>query len=230
LIRGVFVTGTDTGVGKTWVAAGLLAALRARGMRACGMKPVASGCLETPHGSRNDDAVRLLAESADRALPYERINPYAFAPAASPHLAAQGAGQQIDIARLRADLLWLADRCEYVVVEGAGGWHTPLSEEETIAELARALGLPVVLVVGMRLGCLNHALLSSRAIEGSGLPFAGWVASLIDPDMELIEQNIDTLRRRITAPLLGIIPGLPACDAGTIGRCLDTGPLTAGCR
>lgn len=223
-MRGVFVTGTDTGVGKTWIAAGLLAALRARRLRACGMKPVASGCVDTPQGLRNEDALRLLAESAG-APPYERINRYAFALAVSPHLAAAQAGQYIDTACIHADLQWLAERWDFVLVEGAGGWHAPLNEQETMADLARVLDLPVVLVVGMRLGCLNHALLSSHAIEGSGLPFAGWIANLVSPDMELIEQNIDTLRRRIEAPLLGIVPSLPAFDAKAIGSFLATDRL-----
>lgn len=219
-MRGVFVTGTDTGVGKTWISAGLLAALRSRGVRACGMKPVASGCVMTPQGLRNEDALQLQAECNDLALPYDRINRYAFAPAVSPHLAAAQVGQRIDTTRIREDFLWLAERWDFVLVEGAGGWLAPIGDHETMADLARALALPVVLVVGMRLGCLSHALLSSHAIVSSGLPLAGWIANTVDPRMELIEENIETLRRRIAAPLLGIVPSLPTFGAGAIGSFL----------
>lgn len=223
--RGAFVTGTDTGIGKTWIAAGLLAALRARGVRACGMKPVASGCEASPEGLRNADALLLRAGSADPAPPYELVNRYAFAPPVSPHLAAQASGRRIDIAPVRDDLLQLAARADYVVVEGAGGWLAPLNDSETMAELARTLALPVVLVVGLRLGCLNHALLSSDAIMRSGLPFAGWIANRVDPDMLSIDANIDTLRQRIAAPLLGVVPYLTTFDGEKIGSCLETRSL-----
>lgn len=226
--RGLFITGTDTGVGKTWITAGLLAALRAQGLRACGMKPIATGCMATPHGLRNEDALRLQGESASPASPYELINRYAFAPAASPHLAAQMTGEHIDTALIRADLRQLAGQSDYVLVEGVGGWHTPINEDETIADLARVLDLPVVLVVGIRLGCINHALLSSDAIEESGIALAGWIANVVSPDMALIEGNIDTLRGHIAAPLLGTVPSLPAFDAERIGGFLETRPLCAG--
>jgi dethiobiotin synthetase len=219
--RGVFVTGTDTGAGKTWVAAGLLAALNARGIRATGMKPVSCGCEIRPGGLRNEDALLLQSCSADPAPAYETINRYAFAPPVAPHLAARMAGQRIDVGLVRDDLRRLAAQTDYVVVEGAGGWLVPLNEEETIADLARALGLPVVLVVGMRLGCLNHALLGSAAIIAAGLPLVGWVAAPIDPAMALAEENIAALQARIPAPLLGRIPQLPAWDAGRIGESLD---------
>ncbi len=222
---GVFVTGTDTGVGKTWVAAGLLAALRARGMRAVGMKPVSCGCETTAQGLRNEDALLLQSCGMEPAPPYETINRYAFAPPVAPHLAARAAGRRIDITRIHADLRELSTQADYVVVEGAGGWQVPLNEEETIADLALALGLPVVLVVGMRLGCLNHALLSSAAILDAGLPLAGWVATPIDAAMALAEDNITALQERIDAPLLGRIPHLPACDAGRIGENLDIDAL-----
>jgi dethiobiotin synthetase len=226
--RGVFVTGTDTDIGKTWIAAGLLAALRARGLRACGMKPVASGCVAGSEGWRNADALLLQAGSAEPMPPYELVNRYAFAPAISPHLAAQADGLRIATGLIRDDLLRLAAQTGHVVVEGAGGWLAPLNESETMADLARTLALPVVLIVGMRLGCLNHALLSSEAITRSGLPFAGWIANQIDPDMLCLAENIDTLRQRIAAPLLGVVPHLTAFDAEKIGNCLETRSLWPG--
>lgn len=223
--RGVFVTGTDTGIGKTWIAAGLLAALRARGLRACGMKPVASGCEAGSEGWRNADALLLQAGSAEPTPPYALVNRYAFAPPVSPHLAAQACGLHIETAAIRDDLRRLAAQAESVVVEGAGGWLAPLNESETMADLARTLALPVVLVVGVRLGCLNHALLSSEAIARSGVPFAGWIANRVDPDMLCLAENIDTLRRRIAAPLLGVVPYLTTFDAGNIGSHLETRSL-----
>lgn len=223
--NGVFVTGTDTGVGKTWVAAGLLAALNARGIRAAGMKPVSCGCETTPEGPRNEDALLLRSCSADPAPPYEVINRYAFDPPVAPHLAARMAGEHIVIDRIRTDLLRIAAQSDYVVVEGAGGWQVPLNETETIADLARALALPIVLVVGMRLGCLSHALLSSEAIRTAGVKLAGWVATPIDPAMALAEENIAALQERIAAPLLGRMPHLPAWDAGRIGKNLDIDAL-----
>ena len=223
--RGVFVTGTDTGVGKTWIAAGLLLALRARGLRVAGMKPVSCGCETGADGARHADALLLRSCSSDPALAYEAVNPYAFSSPVAPHLAAAATGVKIDTARIRDAFARLTRQADCVVVEGAGGWLVPLDGERTMADLARTLELPVVLVVGMRLGCLNHALLSAAAIRGAGLTLAGWVANTIDPDMLLIEENIAALHSRIPAPLLGTVPALPAFDGERIGKCLDTGAL-----
>lgn len=200
--HGYFITGTDTGVGKTRIASALLAAFNSRGYSTAAMKPVATGCVNTAQGLRNDDAL-ALQRHASLPLTYEQVNPYAFEPAIAPHLAAAQAGQTIDLMRIKHGLDNLAVRSDAVIVEGAGGWQVPLNRDTTIADLAHTLGLPVILVVGMRLGCLNHALLSVESIEQSGLPLAGWVANVIDPAMQCIEENIATLRERIAAPWLG---------------------------
>ena len=205
--RGVFVTGTDTGAGKTLVAAALLRGLASRGLRAAGMKPVATGCERTPAGLRNDDA-RSLGRHASVDAGYEEINPFAFEPAIAPHLAAAEAGIRIDLARIATCCAQLARRADRVVVEGVGGWRVPLNEREDVADLARMLGLPVLLVVGVRLGCLNHARLSADAIAAAGVPWAGWVASCIDPQMSRMRENLAALEALLPAPCLGTIPFL----------------------
>jgi dethiobiotin synthetase len=205
--RGVFVTGTDTGAGKTLVSAALLHGLTARALRAAGMKPVATGCERTPAGLRNADAL-CLARHAGVAAGYEEMNPYAFEPAIAPHLAASEAGVRIDLARIAAASTQLARRADRIVVEGIGGWRVPLNEREDVADLARAIALPVLLVVGVRLGCLNHARLSADSIAASGVHWAGWVASCIDSQMSRIDENLAALERLLPAPHLGTIPFL----------------------
>ncbi len=218
--RGFFITGTDTDVGKTWVAAGLLAALSAQGHVTAAMKPIACGCWDTPDGLRNDDAV-LLMRHASLALPYAQVNPYAFAEPLAPHIAAARAGREIEIAPLKTIFDAIHSRADYVIVEGVGGWQVPLNKRETTVDLALALDLPVILVVGMRLGCLNHALLSYDSIMGHGLTLAGWVANAIDPEFSELDENIQALCDRIMAPLLGIVPNLSDFDADRIARLLD---------
>jgi dethiobiotin synthetase len=210
-----FVTGTDTGVGKTVVSCALLHALRARGLRAVGMKPVASGCERTREGLLNED-VEALLRAGDPAATREDISIYRFEPPIAPHLAAAQAGVSIDIAAIVRRHQALASRFDAVVVEGAGGWLVPLDPVRSFADLAQALGLPVVLVVGMRLGCINHALLSAESILRRDLPLAGWVANGIDPDMACLQENVDTLRARIEAPLLGVIPHRAPADLATM--------------
>lgn len=205
--RGVVVTGTDTGVGKTAVALALMRLYRARGLSVAGMKPVAAGSAITIEGARNDDALALQA-AASRPLPYGSVNPYAFVPAIAPHLAAAEAGVTIDLDRLEGRYRELAGGFDRVVVEGAGGWLVPFTELESFGDLAARLRLPVVLVVAIRLGCLNHALLTAEAIEHYGLRLDGWVANRLDPQTVRAEQNIDALRERIGAPCLGVIPPL----------------------
>jgi dethiobiotin synthetase len=202
---GWFITGTDTGVGKTRVAAMLLEALARARQPAVGMKPVASGCRETGVGLRSEDAERLLAASGV-AADYADVNPYAFAPACAPHLAAREAGVEIRPEKILECFRRLARRAPWVVVEGVGGWMVPLGERLTLADVARVLRLPVVLVVGMRLGCLNHALLTAAAIRRDGVPLAGWIANQIDPAMTRLDENINALRERIGAPLLAAFP------------------------
>jgi len=216
---GYFVTGTDTGVGKTVVSLGLVRAFKARGRRVAAMKPVASGCTEQGGALRNDDALRLQAE-ASVALPYETVNPYAFAPPIAPHLAAAEAGTWISIARIAAQVREVQAMVETLIVEGVGGWRVPLDERETVAELAAALGFPVVLVVAVRLGCLNHALLTVESIQRAGLPLAGWVANRLDPACLRADANVDTLRRHIPAPLLGELPRLARVDPAAAAACL----------
>ena len=208
IARGVFVTGTDTGIGKTHASVALVRAHRACGRHAIGMKPVASGCRETHEGLRNEDAEALIAAS-DPAPAYSLCNPYAFAPPIAPHIAAREAGIAIALDPIVAAYGRLAAMADRVVVEGVGGWSVPLSDALMQADLARALDLPVVLVVGLRLGCINHALLSARAIVADGCVLGGWIANRIDPGMARADENLDTLRARIDAPLLGVLAHAP---------------------
>lgn len=200
-----FVTGTDTGVGKTLVSCALLHALARRHPRVVGMKPVAAGLVQTPDGWDSEDAIALRAASTVR-VPPALDNPMRLPDPLSPHLAAERAGTRIDIHHLVACQRELAKRADAMVVEGAGGFLVPLTPEHTGADLAQALGLPVLLVVGLRLGCLNHALLSAEAIRARGLTLAGWVANRIDPGMAAADENIAFLRQRLGAPLLADIP------------------------
>ena len=203
--KGYFIVGTDTGVGKTLVSAALLHAFVRRGSRAVGMKPVAAGCEATLEGLRCDDVERLLAAANVAAAP-ELVNPYALVPPVAPHIAAQQAGVEIDLERIAAAFQRLRELADVVVVEGVGGFMVPLNDRQDTADLARRLALPVVLVVGMRLGCLSHALLTVEAVARRGLTLAGWVANRIDPAMPVFEENLQALEQRLVAPLLGVIP------------------------
>jgi dethiobiotin synthetase len=199
--QGFFVTGTDTGVGKTLVACALLSAFAQAGKSVTGMKPVAAGC----DAGRSPD-VEALASASTVRVPSRIANPYAFDPAIAPHLAAQLAGIEIDVETIGGAYERLSGLAEVVVVEGAGGFLVPLNARQTGADLAMRLGLPVVLVVGMRLGCLNHALLTRRQIEACGLRCAGWVANCMLPDMPQLEGNIRALEQRLACALLGVVP------------------------
>ena len=214
----VFIAGTDTGIGKTHAACTLLHALRAAGYSACGMKPVASGCVETPDGLRNDDALALQAAGSDANLPYALINPVALRDPLSPHLAAAHDGVTITLAPLRAAFEQLAARHSTVVVEGVGGWLVPLAPGLSASDIARQWQLPVILVVGLRLGCLNHALLSARAVVADGCHLLGWIGNRVDPSMDAPEENLDTLRALLPAPCLGVLPHgvAPAQAAGCL--------------
>jgi len=219
-MRGFFITGTDTGVGKTLVAAGLLRIFAATGLRTVGMKPVASGASQTAVGLRNADALALQAASS-ASRPYDEVNPYVFSPAIAPHLAAAEAGVTIELSRILTTYLRLCAEADVVVVEGVGGWQVPLGDGLQLPDLARALGLPVILVVGLRLGCLNHAQLSARAIHEDGLILAGWVANKINPDFEHCAGNLATLKQVMKAPLLGEIPWRSEISAVDAGGSLD---------
>ena len=222
--RGVFITGTDTGVGKTWVSLGVITALQRRGYRTGAMKPVASGARHTQQGLRNEDALRLRA-AADVAIDYEHLNPVVLTPSIAPHIAAALADTPIDIDALTTAFQAIAARCDRVVVEGIGGWRVPLTDTRTTADLAKTLALPVILVVGMRLGCLNHALLTRDAIRQDGLNLLGWVANKMDPGMSRIQENIHALVERLDAPLLGVVPHMQHCDRNAIAGCIDVGVL-----
>jgi dethiobiotin synthetase len=197
-----FITGTDTGVGKTRIAAALCYALAAQGISVAAMKPIASGCSLTPQGLRNDDALALLA-AMNVGARYSDVNPYAFAPAIAPHIAAQEAGIRIEFDVLDRAFERLKMQSQAMIVEGAGGWLAPLDATRGFADLAAHWQMDVVLVVGMRLGCLNHALLTAESIERRGLRLCGWVANSIDPDFERLAQNVASLQTRLRAPCLG---------------------------
>lgn len=205
MARGYFITGTDTEVGKTWCTVGLMAALQQQGKTVVAMKPVASGCERTAEGLRNDDALRLQAQ-ASIELPYESANPYAFEPAIAPHLAAAQNGITIRLDAIVDAFQRLQGKADVTLVEGVGGWQVPLNETENVADLAHALGLPVILVVGLRLGCINHALLTAESIRASGCTLAGWIANGVDPAMAEQQNNIASIQQRIAAPLLGVVP------------------------
>lgn len=205
-MRALFIAGTDTGIGKTHAACTLIHTLRATGQSVCGMKPVASGCIETAQGLRNEDALALLAAGSTPSPAYEEINPIALREPLSPHLAAAHEGVTIALQPLHAAFETLCARHDMVVVEGVGGWRVPLAPGLLASDIPKAWALPVVLVVGLRLGCLNHALLSAEAIEADGCRFTGWIGNCIDPGMAAIEENIATLRALLPAPCLGILP------------------------
>jgi dethiobiotin synthetase len=207
----VFVTGTDTGVGKTHVSAALLHALAQRHARVVGMKPVAAGLVQLD-GEWVSEDVQALRAASNVAVPPELDNPVALPDAMSPHLAARRAGRTVTVAELLAAHQALAQHADAVVVEGAGGWRVPISDSETLADLAQALRAPVVLVVGLRLGCLNHALLSAEAIRADGLVLAGWVANRIDPQMGAADENLAYLRQHLGVPLLGDVAWSPQPD------------------
>ena len=200
----VFVTGTDTGVGKTLITQALLQKLRAEGHSAAGFKPVASGAARSGQGLRNDDALALQAASTP-GLRYEEVNPWCFEPAIAPHLAAREAGVEISLAALDAAHRHLANRHDWVVVEGAGGWLVPLGPQHSFADWVGRHDWPVILVVAMRLGCINHALLSAEAIRRR-TRLLGWVANVLPPAQERLRDNIDTLCAQLDAPLLATVP------------------------
>jgi dethiobiotin synthetase len=225
MTRGIYVTGTDTGIGKTTASCALLHALRVRGVRAVGMKPVASGCERTPDGWRNDDALRLI-DASDPKPDYALVNPYALPDPTAPELAAADVGVTIELAPLRAAFDALSAQADVVVVEGVGGWAAPLSARIDQAELVRALELPVLLVVGLQLGCINHARLTARAIRADGLHLLGWIGSAVDPEFQRSEETVAILDRVIDAPCLGLL----AYFSGSMDATLHAAGLTDAAR
>ena len=216
----LFITGTDTDVGKTAIATGLLSAANKAGLRTAAIKPIAAGCVDTGAGPENDDALQLRA-IASHKLSYQQVNPIALEAAIAPHIAAQESGKTLSASRLVGFCRGLTLLpLDLIVIEGAGGWRVPLNDRETLADVAREMNCPVVLVVGMRLGCLNHALLTAEAIRADGLVIAGWVANIIDPDMLRLEENIATLKRLFNEPCLGTVPRLQNLTPEQVGSYL----------
>lgn len=199
-----FITSTDTGVGKTTISLCLMKHFKSAGQTVTCMKPVSAGCQVTVDGLRNDDAVQLLQESSVD-LPYSLVNPYAFEPPIAPHIAARQTGETIEITKIKDQFKKISPQAGNIIVEGAGGWLVPINDAETMADIASSLGLPVILVIGMRLGCLNHGLLTAASIEDRGLKFKGWIANHIDNTMLQTEENIEALKLGIAAPLLGTV-------------------------
>ncbi|MEZ5562110.1 MAG: dethiobiotin synthase [Gammaproteobacteria bacterium] len=224
--RCYFVAGTDTGVGKTQVSAALLLAAQAYGLRSLGLKPVAAGCL--PAGGRlvNEDAL-LLQRCSSPVPEYAAVNPVALEPAIAPHIAAERAGIALRVATLAGHVrAQAAGGAEVVLVEGAGGWLVPLNETDTMADLAATLAYPVILVVGMRLGCINHALLAAAAISAAGLELAGWVANCMVAEMDALEENVRTLESRLPALRLGTVPFFAeGCTPAKLNTWLDATSL-----
>jgi dethiobiotin synthetase len=223
--RGVFVTGTDTGVGKTLASCALVHALRARGLRVHPFKPIAAGSIEHEGRRVNEDTLALIAAAGLEASAAERVTPILLREPMAPHIAAQREGRTIALEPILAAFDRLAD---FVVAEGVGGFKVPLGDRLDSVDLCRALALPVVMVVGLRLGCLNHALLTAQAIGAAGLPFAGWIANAIDPAMAVPDDNVAALRARLPAPLLGRLPHQERIAPLQLARHLDVSTLVAG--
>ena len=227
-MNGVFVTGTDTDCGKTELALALMEALQQRGLAVLGMKPVAAGCERTSEGMRNQDAWRLQNQGR-REVAYELVNTYAFEPPIAPHIAARQAGVEIELSVIRAGAERLAAKSDFLVVEGAGGWRVPLGPSLSACDLPLALDLPVILVSGIRLGCINHSLLTVESIRAAGARFAGWIANQIDPNMLVRDENLATLGALIDAPCLGVVPWMATPDPRQIAKHLDLEPLLQVC-
>ncbi len=203
-----FITGTDTEVGKTVASGALLQAASAAGYRTAGYKPVASGCEQTLAGVRNSDALALQRYSSV-ALRYDQVNPLAFIEPTSPNIVSAEEGRPITFETLSQGLRALEAQAEWVLVEGAGGWYTPLSETQTYADWVAQEQLPVILVVGVKLGCINHAMLTADAVQARSLKLAGWIANCIEPPGKRHQVYMTALKQRIPAPFLGEIPWLP---------------------
>lgn len=224
-----FVTGTDTGVGKTLVTAALLCAARNQGFSTIGLKPVAAGCEQTPEGLRNEDAL-MLQQYTSLPLTYEQINPVALAQAIAPHIAAANEQRRLDASRLEGLCRGaLMQRADLTLIEGAGGWRVPISPRQYLSDLVRLLDIPVLLVVGVRLGCINHALLSAEVIRADGARLLGWIANEVDPRMPSIDDNVRAIEERIDAPLLGRIGWLEGNEpVAAAAACLDINRLLPG--
>lgn len=217
-----FIAGTDTDVGKTLVACGILRVAANKGLKTLAIKPIAAGAEETPEGLRNQDAL-MLAAAMTESLPYQQINPVLLVPPIAPHIAAEQAGRRLSVSQLTGFCRGVMMRpADLVLIEGAGGWRVPLNQREMLSGLAVELQTPVILVVGMKLGCISHALLTVEAIQRDGLTLAGWVANQIDPDMACFDENFASLKQLIPAPCLGLVPYLSAKPCvDKVADCLD---------
>ncbi len=203
--KGFFITGTDTEIGKTTASLTLMRAFKQNGYKVAGMKPVAAGCMISPDGLRNDDALTLQSESSIE-LPYDLVNPFAYEPPIAPHIAAAQSNRPIDIETLISSYNKIAAQVDVVIVEGVGGWAVPINEHQTMADVAKALNLPVILVSGIRLGCLNHTLLTYEAIRSKSCQCAGWIANFLSENTPVSQQNIEYLKTTLPMPYIGTIP------------------------
>lgn len=223
--KAFFVTGTDTDVGKTTISSALLAKAVQQKLMTAAIKPIASGCTKTAQGLRNSDALTLL-ENTNLSLTYEEINPIAFLPAIAPHIAAQEQDIDLSVTTLYPYVKHvLLKKADFTLIEGAGGWRVPLNDTEYLSDLVKALALPVILVVGVRLGCVNHAVLTLETIQRDGLIVAGWIANIIDPQMARLDDNLQTLAKLIKVPCLGTVPHLTKLTATHVASYLSLDPL-----
>ncbi|MGI9280668.1 MAG: dethiobiotin synthase [Endozoicomonas sp.] len=223
--RTFFVTGTDTDAGKTFVTCAMLQAANEKGLKTLALKPVAAGSDDTPDGPRNDDALNLMS-AMNIEMGYSQVNPVLFEPPIAPHIAAQEEGRRVTVDRLTGFCRGaLMTRHDLSFIEGAGGWRVPLNDREMLADLAKEMNLPVILVVGMKLGCISHALLTVESILQSGCTLAGWVANQIDPNMSRFQENVETLQRTINAPCLGVVPWCSDDQQNDAVASLDLSPL-----
>lgn len=219
-----FITGTDTDCGKTLITQGLMLLARRQEITVSGMKPVASGGITTTHGRHNSDAL-AIQKSCTKEPPYHLVNPYCFEPAIAPHIAAEQEGITIEPGVIEVAREQLDAKSEMMFVEGVGGWRVPLGRDLDVAGLCKFLDTPAILVAGIRLGCINHTLLTVESIRASQVPLAGWVANCIEPDMQVREENIATLESLVDAPLLGIVPWLENATAEDVAGYLDTSAI-----
>lgn len=205
MTQSYFIIGTDTDVGKTYVASQLIQHFVAKGFKTIGMKPIASGCEPAKNGELINEDVQKLSAASNISAAIHLLNPYRFAPAIAPHIAAQQAGVNMQIEVIQQAYSEISALADVVIVEGVGGFYVPINAEQTLADLAVAFKLPIILVVGIKLGCINHALLTVEAIQARGLTLAGWVANQIDTNMPVFEENLATLKQRISAPCLSVV-------------------------
>jgi len=224
-----FITGTDTDAGKTVVSAGLLVLAARQGQRSLGLKPVAAGCQHTDDGLRNDDALALMAASSEK-IPYELVNPIALEPPIAPHIALMQQNRRVSVDQLagyvRGAMMTPAD---FVLIEGAGGWRVPLNRNQKMSDLPRCLALPVIVVVGVKLGCISHALLTAEAITADGLQIAGWVGSIVDADTRNTDEILMTLNALLEAPCLGVVPHLQDPGPELVANYLSLPPSLEQC-